>query len=80
MGITDDMYWSLYRKQGGRCGICELRLRSDRYKRFAVDHDHTTGAIRGLLCGSCNTALGLMKDDAVRLRKAISYLESWMKI
>ena len=44
-------------------------------ERLMVDHDHTTMVVRGVLCGWCNTALGMMKDDPVRLRKAAEYLE-----
>ena len=58
--------------QDGRCAICE-RLPEDEVLR--VDHDHSTGKIRGLLCRHCNLALGNMKGDISLLRKAIAYLE-----
>jgi hypothetical protein len=76
LGVTDAQYWDMYHEQGGRCGICRTRLNSKRYKAFAVDHCHTTGKIRGLLCTQCNTGLGLFKDDPVRLEKAIE----WTKV
>lgn len=40
-----------------------------------MDHDHTTGKIRGLLCFGCNTGLGKFKDSIVILNKAINYLK-----
>ena len=76
LGITDDEYWALYWKQNGRCGICHKRINSRRYKRFAVDHDHKTGKIRGLLCHQCNTALGLLKDDPLAIDRA----KDWVKV
>ncbi len=51
------------------CAIC------GRDKNLEIAHDHDTGAVRGVLCGRCNKGLGLFLDNAVMLRKAITYLE-----
>lgn len=75
LGVTEQQYRELERKQNGRCGICRNRLRSRRYKAFAVDHCHRTGRVRGLLCTNCNTALGLLKDDPERMLRA----SEWVK-
>lgn len=56
----------------GACEICRCSI-VDHGKRH-VDHDHITKRFRGLLCGSCNRALGLFKDDIIRLQAAIKYL------
>ena len=59
-------------RHGDTCDICggpPIR------KSFAVDHDHITGVFRGLLCDHCNLALGLLKDDPIRIRAAARYLE-----
>lgn len=64
-----------------RCDICEdkivaLKEEGDDHRDVAcVDHDHKTGIIRGILCHSCNTALGLFKDSVILLMKACEYLE-----
>lgn len=50
-GITGDDYEALLKRQGGKCAICRARPKS---KRLAVDHDHKSGAVRGLLCSRCN--------------------------
>lgn len=76
LGVTDADYWRMYREQGGRCGICNKRLYSKRYKAFAVDHDHKTGKVRGLLCTNCNTGLGLFRDDPDALMRA----SAWTKV
>ena len=75
LGVTDKMYWEMYHKQEGRCGICHRRMYSKRYKNFCVDHNHTTGVIRGLLCHNCNRAIGMLRDDPVALRRAIRWVE-----
>lgn len=68
-GITHDEYQALVIKQGERCAICTQQ------KSLHVDHDHISGKVRGLLCGSCNRALGLFYDQVPLMEKAISYLK-----
>jgi len=68
-GITAEQYEEMNRLQGGRCLICGQAERGTRRgipKTLAVDHDHDTGEIRGLLCSKCNTAIGLLDDDPKR--------------
>ena len=72
-GITYDDYDALFAKQEGKCAICGTKDPGGK-GRFHVDHCHTTGAVRGLLCHHCNTMLGLAKDSTETLNKAISYL------
>lgn len=76
-GISVDRYEAMLASQNGKCAICgngeKMRIRGVG-TALAVDHCHSTGKIRGLLCVSCNRALGLFKDDPAILRKAIAYL------
>lgn len=71
-GLTLDEYNSMIEQQGGCCAICRG---SSNGKSWHVDHDHETGAIRGILCNGCNTALGGMRDSPAILRAAADYLE-----
>mgnify|MGYP001585018387 CR=1 FL=1 len=64
-------YW---RKIYGRCKICNVHQKELKHQ-LGVDHNHTTGKVRGLLCGSCNKGLGLFKDSIELLLKASYYLE-----
>lgn len=57
-GLTLDQYNEMLAAQGGVCAMCGGL---DPIRNLAVDHDHKTGAIRGLLCGTCNTALGVVE-------------------
>lgn len=61
------------RKQRHKCPICRRRIRNEK-QSFKVDHDHTTGKIRGLLCRECNLGLGMFKDNIQRLERAKKYL------
>jgi len=74
-GIDYIEYHKMLKSQGYRCEICRSRLESSRYTKFAVDHNHKTGQVRGLLCTSCNTAIGLMKESPERFLSAIKYLQ-----
>lgn len=77
-GLSLDEYERLLLSQGGCCAICSSSDAGGR-GRFHVDHDHNTGAIRGLLCHHCNTGLGAFADDTERLIAAATYLEkSWL--
>jgi hypothetical protein len=56
-------------------GVCEIcNQTAPAHKRHAIDHCHTTGKIRGLLCDNCNKALGLFQDSPTLLNNAIQYL------
>lgn len=73
-GITLDQYKNLVSAQGNECAICKIAF-SDVLSGH-VDHCHTTGTIRGVLCGKCNAAIGLFSDNTAFLQSAIYYLES----
>ena len=73
-GITADEYWRIYRYQLGTCAICQ-RATGAR-KKLSVDHCHTTGIVRGLLCSTCNSrVLGHLRDDVAAFERAIDYLQ-----
>lgn len=76
-GLTEDAYVKLLEWSGGGCAICGERpgLEHRKKKLLCVDHNHTTGAVRGLLCENCNLGLGKFKDSKNLLRVAIAYLE-----
>ena len=76
--ITLEQYEAMYRDQSGVCKICGALNIAGR--RLAVDHDHKTGRIRGLLCSRCNMAIGLFKDDLDLLRRAFEYVEGVVKL
>lgn len=73
-GITLEQYDELLEAQDGRCGICGSEDPGVRNKYFCVDHDHETGAVRGLLCHRCNVGIGYLKDDLEIVKKAVQYL------
>lgn len=72
-----ECYENLSIKQNHVCAICKLpnmTKRNNKIKRMAIDHNHSNGNIRGLLCGFCNSLLGYAKDNIEILESAIKYL------
>ena len=72
LGLTEAQHQEMYRQQRGCCAIC---CEPEGKRRMAIDHDHETGQVRGLLCANCNRVLGYAKDSVLRLRAAIGYLQ-----
>jgi len=70
-GLTLDIYKSMVKNQNGKCLICEELSK----RNLCVDHNHSNGKIRGLLCQSCNLVIGNAKDNADILKSAIKYLQ-----
>jgi hypothetical protein len=76
-GIGLDEYEALLAKQGGCCAICGAEEpKSGRMLRLNVDHCHSTGTVRGLLCTNCNHGIGKFKDDPALMSAAIAYLKA----
>lgn len=71
-GITARDYDLLFAAQQGKCAICHQPQLT---KALAVDHNHTTGKVRALLCNGCNTGLGSFKENRLALSNAIAYLD-----
>lgn len=75
-GISQAEWQEMFLKQGGVCAICGCH---QRYQSLAVDHDHKTKKVRGLLCVQCNRGLGRFFDSPLRLRRAAEYIENSRK-
>lgn len=75
-GVTRDQYEEMLTAQDGRCAICGSADHGRDGYRLVVDHDHKTGAVRGLLCNNCNRVLGYFDDDPDRMLAAAAYLLS----
>jgi len=76
-GISIEDFNVMLLEQNNSCVICGCGIASERSRQqnFCVDHNHATGAVRGLLCDSCNLVLGYANDDVKLLKKCITYLE-----
>jgi hypothetical protein len=76
-GLTPEDIEKLYVEQGGKCAICPKLLsfaKGPKSQRPHVDHDHESGKVRGLLCGQCNTGIGMFGDKPALLVAATAYL------
>jgi len=72
-GITIEEKWAMIESQGNSCAICKEPFKKTRFTH--VDHCHSTGKIRGILCHACNTSLGGFKDSPKLLQRAIHYID-----
>ena len=74
-GISFDEYLELIESQNNKCQICKYDLTPG--KNTHLDHCHTTGKIRGVLCSKCNTGIGQFNDSIALLKSAQNYLEKY---
>jgi hypothetical protein len=74
-GITIEQYDDAYAKQEGRCGMCKKHSAESSRKRLEVDHCHQTGRVRGLLCDTCNKALGVIEKYRNKLDEMLAYAD-----
>lgn len=77
-GLTPEEFSFMVGSQMNLCKACRVPMTMISHKPESchVDHDHTTGKIRGLLCHTCNSGLGMLKDDPKRLRALADYVEA----
>ena len=75
-GLSPEAFTTRIEEQEGRCLICREVVGT----KLSVDHNHVTGEIRGLLCGLCNSGLGMFKDNPARLTAAIAYLRRFSTV
>jgi hypothetical protein len=73
--ITYEDFVDMYKKQDGKCLICNTPKILGTKLGLNIDHCHVTLKVRGLLCRSCNTALGLLKEDKVVITNLLKYIE-----
>jgi len=75
-GINLEIYNQMMLEQNNKCRICGIDS-SHCLNGLYVDHDHQTSEVRGLLCRDCNVAIGLLKESAIFMQNAISYLQKF---
>lgn len=75
--MTYEEYLILYKRDNGKCQICEKI--NDTKRRIALDHCHRKNIVRGFLCDRCNRGIGFLLDDISILEKAIIYLKKYEK-
>lgn len=73
-GLTVQQVEDMIAGQGGKCAICQLTPTGNRQAGWHVDHDHSTGKVRGMLCYRCNLTLGISQEDIFRLQRCLFYI------
>lgn len=74
-GITQPQWDAMFEAQGGVCALCKVPGRAGRHGKLVVDHCHETGKVRGLLCGPCNVAIGILGETVERFECVTAYLK-----
>lgn len=77
--LSLDQYNKMLLEQDGKCAACKQES-TENDSSLAIDHDHMTGEIRGLLCRTCNLALGLLKDDPSRIAGLLEYIQYYTEM
>ena len=85
-GVSAETYEAMLQEQGFRCAICRTKepgtrkgVAEDADWQWCVDHEHTSGRVRALLCMACNVGLGKFKDDPKIVRAAAQYLDQHLE-
>jgi len=73
-GLTVDEFEAMWAAQHGLCAVCNTELQRTGMQSYNIDHCHTSGRVRGVLCRSCNWGIGILGDDPARLEAAARYL------
>ena len=78
-GISIDQFEAMFRLADGKCEICKISLNPKGWGKdsVAIDHNHKTGKVRGILCNSCNRGIGHFFDDVSILNNSVRYLERY---
>lgn len=71
--ISLETYFEILKIQGGGCAICGIKPKD---RRLHIDHNHKTDTIRGILCGKCNQAIGLLDENLNLFDKAKNYIKN----
>ncbi len=74
-GVTVEQFREMLARQDGVCAVCRREPEAGPHRGLVLDHDHDTGAVRGLLCRPCNSGIGSLNDDPALLKRALAYLE-----
>jgi hypothetical protein len=77
--ISLEKYNKIFTEQEGKCAICGTH-QNELKRKLAVDHNHKTGKVRGLLCYKCNSIIGYSKEDIIILKQTIEYLNKYICI
>jgi hypothetical protein len=77
-GITQEQYEEMLSEQNGGCAICGI-TEATNGRRLAVDHDHQTGEVRGLLCNNCNVAVGIIENSKLKGSDLIGAIYNYLR-